>query len=304
MARLAAVRRADSETRNQRIASLKTWWILTVVLCAAVLLGNLGICVLMAVASTLAVREFSGWVANRPVDRWGVRLVYFAIALHYLLILVGWREGFLVFIPLVVLLMLAAVQVLQGETKDYIRSTAGLMWGTMVLVFGLSHTALLTTLPSEANPVAGPVGWFLYLVVLTEANDISQAMVGRRFGAHQRHRITPHVSPHKTWEGFLGGLLITMVLAATLSHLLTPLHETPIRVGTVQLRIPLFWPLVAGLLIAISGFLGDINMSAVKRDEGVKDSSSLLPGMGGMIDRIDSLTFSAPVFYYFVNWIV
>lgn len=304
LVRWAAVRRADDEIRSKRLASLRTWWILTILLAAAVLLGRGGVCLLLATASMLAFREYARLVATRFTDRWGIGLVYLVIALNYALILFDWRSSFLVFTPLVLSWLLAAVQVIQGETKNYVRSTAGLAWGAMVLVYGLAHAALLTTLPAAANPAAGPVGWFLYLVVLTETNDISQALIGRRFEAHKRHRITPRVSPNKTWEGFLGGLLITLLLAAALSPLLTSLHKLPVRLGRdVQLQVPFFWPVAAGLLIAISGFFGDINMSAVKRDAGVKDSSELLPGMGGMVDRIDSLTFSAPLFYHLVSWI-
>jgi phosphatidate cytidylyltransferase len=200
--------------------------------------------------------------------------------------------------------MIAVSQLNNGETAGYIRSTAGLTWGAMVLIFGFSHAAMLTTIPVEANAIAGPVGWFVYLVILTETNDIAQALVGRRFGSSKRHRIAPQVSPNKTWEGFLGGMLATVLLSAALSPLLTPLGDMPIRLGFIEWRLPFFWPVVAGVLIAISGFFGDINMSAVKRDAGVKDSSALLPGMGGVIDRVDSLTFAAPVFYYLVRGLI
>jgi phosphatidate cytidylyltransferase len=93
---------------------------------------------------------------------------------------------------------------------------------------------------------------------------------------------------------------VTILLAAVLAPLLAPLSELPIRWGAAQWMVRFFWPIVTGVLIALSGFVGDINMSAVKRDAGVKDSSRLLPGMGGMIDRVDSLTFAAPTFYCLV----
>jgi phosphatidate cytidylyltransferase len=152
--------------------------------------------------------------------------------------------------------------------------------------------------PDVLNPVGGAVGWFIFLVLLTETNDIAQALVGRRVGAHS---ITPKVSPHKTWEGLVGGIGVTMAAAMALAPLLTPLTSaTAPAWTTLDWLAPLVWPLAAGLAIALAGFLGDLNISAVKRDAGVKDSSHALPGMGGVLDRIDSLTLTAPVFYWLI----
>jgi phosphatidate cytidylyltransferase len=171
------------------------------------------------------------------------------------------------------------------------------------VIFGISHAALLTTLPESTNAVAGPVGWFLYLVLITELNDISQALVGRQFGHEKRHPISPTVSPNKTWEGFLGGMLVTVLLSLVLAPLLTPLHLWTLRSDSSEpSAVAWFWPITSASLLSLGGFLGDINMSALKRDRGVKDSGRLLPGMGGMLDRIDSLTFNAPLFYCLVRW--
>jgi phosphatidate cytidylyltransferase len=144
--------------------------------------------------------------------------------------------------------------------------------------------------------VGGAVGWLLYLVLLTEFNDITQALWGRKFG---RRKLIPIISPNKTWEGMILGTLSTLVFAVVLAPLLTPLAgnaETAVRVMLIR-------PLLAGLIIAIGGSFGDLTMSAVKRDVGVKDSGSLIPGQGGLLDRIDSLTFTAPLFFYFVYFL-
>jgi phosphatidate cytidylyltransferase len=132
--------------------------------------------------------------------------------------------------------------------------------------------------------VAGGAGWFLFLMRLTEFDDIAQALVGRSIG---RRKIAPVVSPHKTWAGFVGGVLLTSLLAGLLGRWLTPWQPTV--------------AMLAGLLISLAGFLGDLNISGIKRDRGVKDSSNLLPGQGGVLDRIDSLTFAAPAFYGFIG---
>lgn len=103
-----------------------------------------------------------------------------------------------------------------------------------------------------------------------------------------RRKVVPKVSPGKTLEGLVGGVITTMIASLIIGPLLTPLN-------TLQ-------ALLAGLLIGISGFCGDVVMSAIKRDIGVKDSGKLLPGHGGLLDRIDSLIFTAPVFFYFIRY--
>jgi phosphatidate cytidylyltransferase len=135
------------------------------------------------------------------------------------------------------------------------------------------------------------LSWFLYLILLTETNDIGQALVGRRFG---KHKISPRISPNKSAEGLVGGVLLTAIVAMGLAPSLTTFFEKSNYATGFLLA------LASGILISLIGYLGDINMSGAKRDAGVKDGSRLFPGMGGMIDRIDSLTFTAPAFYFFL----
>jgi phosphatidate cytidylyltransferase len=157
-------------------------------------------------------------------------------------------------------------------------------------------------IPGTSSGPLGPAGWFLFLVILREANDIFQAIVGRLFGAHKRHRITPVISPNKTWEGFFGGMLVVVILAPLIAPWLTTLDQQAGPFSIPESLWPWVAPVLAAILVSLAGFFGDINMSAIKRDAGVKDSSNLLPGMGGVIDRVDSLTVTAPVFLYFVTW--
>lgn len=122
--------------------------------------------------------------------------------------------------------------------------------------------------------------WFLLL--LTEFNDVFQYLVGKTFG---KHIITPKISPNKTVEGFLGGILLTTLLANFLGYILFSVSH-----------VVLFSLL--GVLIAILGFLGDLFMSYIKRRVNVKDTSNLIPGHGGLLDRMDSLLFVVPFFYF------
>ena len=114
---------------------------------------------------------------------------------------------------------------------------------------------------------------------LAQSNDVSQYVAGKALG---RRRIVPGISPGKTVEGFAGGLCVTVLLAVLVAPWLPPFGHGD--------------AVITGCLIALGGFAGDVVLSAVKRDLGIKDWSRLLPGHGGVLDRIDSLTAAAPVF--------
>ena len=300
VARWASLRGAPDATKKKRMASLATWWVLAVILGSATLAGIVGISLLLCLASLVAVWEL-GRLVSTTDGRIGTGLVATFAVLHYVALVRGASVGQLMGLQWALMLVLAMIYLIRGCIQGYVRVVAGLSWGSWILVFGLSHAGLLARLPDETNPIAGSVGWFLYLILLTESNDIAQALVGRRWGRDKRHRIAPTVSPNKTWEGFLGGLLVTVALAVALAPWLTPLASASMHWGDAwNVSIPGLPAVLAGMIVVVCGFLGDINMSAVKRDAGAKDSSQFLPGMGGMIDRIDSLTFAAPAFYWFV----
>jgi len=157
----------------------------------------------------------------------------------------------------------------------------------MTMVFCLSHAAFLLILrdPSRPRAMPGP-GLVLYLVTLTELNDVAQFLWGKSLG---RHKVVPTVSPNKTWEGLLGGVATTTLLAWLLGPVLTPMDRAQ--------------SLLAGLIVGVGGFFGDINLSALKRDLGIKDTGTLLPGHGGILDRVDSLTYTAPLFFHYIYYL-
>jgi phosphatidate cytidylyltransferase len=296
--RLFALRSDVTERARLRRASLRTWWGLVLLMTAAVWGGRLGVCVLLATLSWLGFSEYRTLEAGDLADRLASSLLRLTIPPLYLAIYLGWGLTALALLPLGAVLLVATSAIVHGVTRGYVRSIGALVFGAVVLIGGLGHAAEMVAGPAAHNPVAGAVGWFLFLVVLTETNDIAQALVGRRVGVH---RMTPQVSPHKTWEGLLGGIAVTMVMAMILAPLLTPLTTLAAPSWTrFAWLAPWIWPLFAGPVIALAGFLGDLNISAVKRDVGVKDSSRALPGMGGVLDRIDSLTLAAPVFYWLI----
>lgn len=302
IARFIGLRNAEAAKRHQRLASLRTWWMLATFVSAGLLAGRLGICLLLGTASCIAWFEITRMYGARTEDRLAISGGYLLIAINYLLILFGSIQLHGVFLPLASLFVFAVLLLIRGEPAGYIKSAGALLWGILFLGYGVSHAALLMALPETSVGPLGPAGWFLFVVILTETDDIFQAIVGRLFGSHKRHRITPTISPNKTWEGFIGGMLVIVLLAPIIAPWLTTLDRQP---GPFALPVslqPFVAPILVALLISFAGFFGDINMSAIKRDSGIKDSSRLLPGMGGVIDRVDSLTMTAPTFVYFTIW--
>lgn len=290
--RLAALRHSSAEVVAQRMGSLKVWWILALLWSTAALLGQIGATVLLATASLLAMREYLRLLGTR--NQIGTAVIAGLLVCgvcHYALIVAAASEIAKWFLPIVALILFGAIRATLGTCENYIRITGGLYWGAMLMIYGLSYSLFLFDMDGKTEPVVGPAGWFLYLILLTEMNDIMQAIVGRKYG---KHKITPQVSPHKSLEGLIGGLVLTAILAIFLAPWLTT-----IMFGREK-WLGILLAGSAGLLISIVGFLGDLNMSAIKRDAGVKDGSSLLPGMGGVIDRIDSLSFTGPAFYFWV----
>ena len=286
--------------RRQRMASLRTWWVLGFLFACSVLLGRATAVLFFAVGSYLALREYLELTVPDRRERYELRFLYLAVPLHYACVYVGQFPAIWLAVPLVFSLALAVRIVAAGSPVAFIRRISVPSWGLLVLVFFPSHAPLLYSLPESVNPIGGAAGWFLFLVLLTEICDISQALWGRAVG---RHKVTPAISPHKTWEGFLLGTITTIVLATAGASWLTPLTASSNDPHPLAWIGSLFPAALAGLLIAVGAFFGDLTMSAVKRDAGVKDSSSLLPGIGGMLGRIDSLTFTAPIFFYYVAWL-
>lgn len=263
---------------------IRSWWVMVIVFSVALIIGTEVSLFFFALVSLLALQEFLGLaLAGRSHEALG-RSTYLAVPIQYYWIASADYEMFLLNIPLFMTLLLSAGFAFRGDTRGYLHTVSTLGWGLMLTVFALSHLGFLLMLPDSVNPVAGTAGLVLYLVCLTEVSDVAQFLVGRTLG---RRPITPNVSPNKTLEGFLGGLGVTLVLATLLAPWLTPFN--------------LWQGAIAGLLIGLGGFAGDVTISAVKRDLGVKDAGKLIPGHGGVLDRVDSLIFTAPLFFHFVN---
>jgi phosphatidate cytidylyltransferase len=266
---------------NDRI---RAWWIMVGAIAVAFAFGKAGVVVLFAFASFTALREFLTLIVTRRGDHMALVAAFFVILpIQYYLVYIEWYGLYSIFIPVYAFLLLPIVAALRGDTRNFMPRVAEVQWALMVCVFGVSHVPALLTLP-----IPGYEGRNLlliaFLVLVVQSSDVLQYVFGMLFG---RRPVAPQLSPSKTLEGFLGG-----VASATL-------------VGAALWWITPFSPLQAGLIaliITIMGFLGGLVMSAIKRDRGVKDWGRLIEGHGGMLDRLDSVIFAAPIFFHMVRY--
>lgn len=264
---------------------VNSWWMMILIFISAIAFSKNVSIIFFAFLSFLALKEYFSITPTRRSDRSVLFWAYLTIPLQYYWIYTGWYGMFIIFIPVYAFLFLPSRMVLTGETANFLHAAGILHWGIMLTVFSLGHLAYLLVLPEKGNPVAGGAGLVFYLVFLTQFNDVLQFIWGKMLG---KRKIVPAVSPKKTWEGFLGGVLTTTILAYFIHPYLTPMTELE--------------GILSGLFIGIGGFIGDIIISALKRDLGIKDSGGLLPGHGGILDRIDSLVYTAPLFFHFIYY--
>jgi phosphatidate cytidylyltransferase len=277
--------RTPGERYRELAARVDSWWWMIGAFTLAILFNQTVAIVFLGFIAYLALKEYLSLVPTRRIDRAVLLFAYLAIPIQFYWAAIDWYNMFIVFIPVWIFLFFPALMALRGETHGFLRAVGTLSWGLMMTVYTLSHMAWLLVSGDKVNPVAGGVGLLFFLVVLTQFNDVAQYCWGKLFG---RHKVTLSVSPKKTWEGLIGGVATTIVVASLFGPYLTPMDWR--------------WSALAGGILGISGFLGDITMSAMKRDLGVKDTGGLIPGHGGILDRVDSLTYAAPVFVHFIRY--
>ncbi|WP_288846012.1 phosphatidate cytidylyltransferase [uncultured Citrobacter sp.] len=262
---------------------IRTWWVIILLFSLAILSPRWLALTFFALVSFMALKEFLTLAPSRQTDRMPLLWMFIAIPINYWLIGINWYGMFVVFIPVYAFLFLPVRMVIAGDTQGFLRFASQHHWSLMTTVFAFSHVAFLLVLPDDGKQTGALL--VLFLVGLTEFNDIAQYLWGKSIG---RMKVMPKVSPNKTLAGLIGGVATTTLMAALLGPVMTPLN------------LPL--SLLAGFIIGLSGFCGDVVMSAIKRDIGVKDSGTLLPGHGGILDRLDSLIFTAPVFFHFIRY--
>jgi len=263
-------------------ARVRSWWLMAAVFFGVVVAGNLAALVFFAFLSFWAMKEYVTLLKTRPADHRGLVYTFLAIPVQFYWIRIGWYGVFIIFIPVYMFLVLPMRLVLAKETAGFVASVSQIQWGLMAFVFGLSHLGYLLTLPAAGAGRADGRTLVLFLVFVVEISDVMQYVWGKTLG---RHKLIPAVSPHKTWEGFLGGIASATLVSLGI-RFLTPFSAAE----TVMVAV----------MITVAGFCGGAVMSAVKRDFGVKDFGGIIPGHGGMLDRVDSLCYAAPIFFHYV----
>ncbi|WP_172297578.1 phosphatidate cytidylyltransferase [Pseudoruegeria sp. HB172150] len=266
------------------LARIQAWWSMVALLALAMLFGRAGVVILFALISFAAMREFLTLTAKSQADHYALAVAFFIVLpVQYYLIWIDWYAMYSIFIPVYAFLFLPIISALRSDTKGFLSRVSETQWGLMICVFAASHVPALLTLQIPGYE-GKSILLIAFLVVVVQSSDVLQFVFGKLFG---RTKIAPQVSPSKTWEGFFGGVLAASTLGAALWWL------TPFTPGQAFLL---------SLIITLMGFFGGLVMSAIKRDKGVKDWGHLITGHGGFVDRLDSVVFSAPIFFHVVRY--
>jgi phosphatidate cytidylyltransferase len=314
------------ETFRLRVWS---WWLLFAPLAGALLVGKPLTFLLFGLISFWALREFITLTPTRPADHRALFWVFFICTpLQYVFLMLAAYDIYSIFIPVYAFLLIPARIAFSGDSKRFLERTAKIQSGLLICVYCLSYAPALLTLelpPEEGNgaasapaeeledessddlvkvveaaqevaqselklphePAGAAVRLLFFFVLMVQLADACQYLWSQLPG---RHPIVPSISPARTWEGLLGSAASVTLIGAALTKV-----------------TPFVWwqAALASFIISLTAFGGGLTMSAIKRDRGVKDYGTLIEGHGGVLDRIDSLCFSAPVFfhltYFFVN---
>jgi phosphatidate cytidylyltransferase len=273
---------------NERV---RAWWMMAAILMAGFLLGYHATVFLFFLISFWALREFITMTPTRRSDHRTLFWVFFVITpAHYLLVGMGesWYPLYSIMIPVFGWLILPSRIAFSGDSKRFLERSAKILAGLIICVYSLSYAPALLKLSLCTRDASGALqiwegskpGLLFYFVLLVQLSDLLQYAWGKLIG---RHVIAPNINSSRSWEGFCGGVAST-TLFGVLLYWVTPFG--------------VWGSACMAMIVAVMGFAGGMTMSAIKRDRGVKDYGTLVQGHAGVLDRIDSLCFSAPVFFH------
>jgi phosphatidate cytidylyltransferase len=270
------------EQFNQRV---RAWWMLTAMLAVGFLLRRPSATVILfGLLSFWALREFITLTPTRTADHRTLFWVFFVFTpLQFYLVAEENYAVYSVLIPVYAFLFIPARIAMAGDFKRYLERSATIQTGLMICVYCLSYAPALLNLDI---PGYNEFNLLLFFFIITALSDAFHYVCEKAMG---RHPIAPAISQNKTWEGFLGGIGCASLCGLALNWA-SPFH-------------PLQAAMMAALISAM-GYGGSLTMSAIKRDRGVKDYGTLLAGHPGVLDRIDSICFAAPVFYHVTKYLV
>ena len=328
------LRRAPESTASPAVVHtfnlrVRAWWMMTAILIGGFLLGYVATIVLFGLVSFWALREFITMTPTRRADHRTLFWTFVAFTpLQYIFVAWGWYGLYTIMIPVFASLLVPSRIAISGDPKRFLERVAKIQAGLLICVYALSHAPALLhlnlqtsdgqpwyissaspdpqaadaeassqgnapegaslragTAPPPAADIPGSrAGLLFYFVLIVQLNDVFQYAWGRLMG---KKIIAPLISTSRTWEGFIGGILSTMLVGMLLYW------ATPFKAWEAAC--------IAGV-VAFMGSLGSLTMSAIKRDRGVKDYGTLVSGHAGVLDRIDSLCFAAPVFFHITRY--
>lgn len=270
------------EQFNMRV---RAWWMLTAMLAFGYMFDSpTATVVLFGLLSVWALREFITITPTRLADHRTLSWVFFVFTpLQFYLVATENYEAYSILIPVYAFLFIPARIALAGDFKRYLERCTTIQTGLMICVYCLSYAPAMLTL---RIPNYNSYMLLLFFFIITALSDAFHYVCEKLMG---KHLIAPAISQNKTWEGFLGGLGCASLCGMSLWWI-SPFYEQPALAA------------MSAAVISAMGYCGGLTMSAIKRDRGVKDYGTLLAGHSGLLDRIDSICFAAPVFYHVTRY--
>lgn len=281
-------RKVTSEAGVATVANLnariRSWWVMVAIFAACSVLGFTATLLLFALTSFYTLREFVSLMPTQRADHVPLAAAFYVLLpLHYWLVWIDWYGLFTILIPVYGFLLLPSLSSLQGDPANFLSRISRIQWGVMLTVYCISYAPALVLLQIPGFEGQGFLLLF-FLTAVVQLSDVMQYVFGKLLG---KTKIAPVISPSKTVEGLVGGGLSAVAAGAALWWI------TP------------FSPWAAAIMACITviaGFLGGLSLSAVKRSMGAKDWGTMVQGHGGVLDRMDSVSFAAPVFFHLTRY--
>ena len=260
------------------------WLVMVPIVLGTIFLGREATIIGVMVLAIFGFKEFAR-ATGLYDDWWLTGIVYLAIAALALVSLtsdprldrLGWYGMFMA-LPVYVIAAILLIPIIRNRAKGQLQQVALAIVGFVYFGWMFSHLGFLANTPHA-------YGYLLYLVFAVEINDIAAFTFGKLFGSR---KLRENISPNKTVAGSLGAVGVSLMVPWLLSFSFD--HFEPLHL------------IVAGLVVGVGGQLGDLVISYIKRDIGIKDMGSAISGHGGVLDRVDSMIFVAPIFFHFVRW--
>jgi phosphatidate cytidylyltransferase len=263
---------------------LQTSWVIFAVTGVAFLMGFFGLVLFFTFISFLALREFLSIVRLKGGDYWPIFCAFYIfLPLQYFFVLVDWQFMFFIFIPVYVFLFTPMLSVVASDDEEqFFERASKFQWAQIACIYCLSYLPAIAGMRLKNNFESSEL--LIYFLAVIMFSDSLQYVFGSWLG---KKKIAPKISPNKTWEGAVYGIVSASLIGMALFKL------TPF----------LWWQsFVMSLIICIVGFLGGLVMSGIKRSIKIKDWGDILGGHGGILDRVDSMIFTAPLFYHLCHY--